>query len=488
LSDGSIAPIRTRSSSALLFTACRYLVYALLFARGMLAAKFLGPHLLGIFGFLTLMMQYAAYSSLGIQYAVNVKLSITPESENSPVISNALSLTALIGLLTLAVGVAIQAFHLHVFDKYSFQQYAIIVAAITATTVLQQVFTNIYRAYNQLSKIAIAEMLNAVLLLILTISYRGEALIKAVLVGLCVSAVLANIVFLYRAPFKISLGLDRARALNLLAVGIPLLIYNISFYLIMMAAQSVISIYYSIEAMGYYTLSSSIANAVLLGFNSIAWIAYPGILARTHAGISDVGATRTTDRANVVFGTGVFLVVFMAILFMPILFHVLPAYQRASGTVVILLLSQAVIATCMGYNCLAIARNKELQVAGISMFSVIVVTSFAVLAGVRHVDFVWVAVSVLGGSIVYSVLQARLGASLLHDKSALRSVLPIGTLASIALCVAGTVSRHPIIGALLGLVAFILGNIGRLRELFEFALHYLRGLSWNNKPLFQTKS
>ncbi len=477
----------SNSTAALLFTACRYLVYVFLFARGMLAARFLGPRLLGIFGFQTLMLQYAAYAGLGIQFAVNVKLSISPESENSPVISTALSLTSLIGLLVLAVGVTIQALHLPIFTKYSFEHYATVVAAITAATMLQQVFTNIYRAYNQLAKIAIAEMLNAVLLLVLTLAFRGEALIEAVLIGLCISAVIANFLFLYRAPFKLSLRIERGNARYLLAAGIPLLIYNISFYLIMMAAQSVISIYYSIEAMGYYTLSSGIATAVLLGSNSIAWIAYPGILARTHSGVPDAEATRTTDRVNIIFGTGVCLLVFLAILFLPVIFHILPAYQRASGTVVILLLSQAIIAGCMGYNCLAIARNKELQVAGVSMVSVVVVITFAILAGMRHMDFVWVAISVLLGAIVYSILQARLGASLLHDRKSLRSVLTIGTLVSIALCVAGTVFKHTFVGTSLGLVVFIITNFSQLHELYRFCLHYLNGISWRKRRLAQSE-
>ena len=64
----------------LLFTVCRYFVYGLLFARGVLVAKLLGPALYGIWGFLFLVQQYSTYFSVGAHYAINVQLDTNSDA------------------------------------------------------------------------------------------------------------------------------------------------------------------------------------------------------------------------------------------------------------------------------------------------------------------------------------------------------------------------------------------------------------------------
>ena len=60
----------------LIFTFGRYISYFFQIVKGFLLAKILGPELFGVFGVFMLIKQYLVYSNLGIQYALNIKLSV----------------------------------------------------------------------------------------------------------------------------------------------------------------------------------------------------------------------------------------------------------------------------------------------------------------------------------------------------------------------------------------------------------------------------
>jgi O-antigen/teichoic acid export membrane protein len=466
------APRQTSGTSAITFTICRYVTYAFAFLRSLLVAKYLGPHLLGVFGFLLLVTQYLSYSGLGLQFALNVELATTPVPTHCRSSSVALTLTGVIAAGLIVIGLVIQSTHFRLFAKYSFSQYALAIGLIAALSLVQQVYTNIYRIYGKLIEIAGVEIVSALLLLLLTFVFRGQALITALLCGLVASTAFAVMVFVLRAPFAFCFSLDRAYARPLLRLGIPLLIYNASFYLITMVAQTVVSIFYSLETMGYYTLASSIANVALLGFNSIAWIAYPIVLGKTHQDAPDEDAGRVTDRVNVVLGTGVFLMVFAVVLGLPILFLVLPHYAHARGVVTVLLLSQALLMSSFGYNCLAIARRKQMAIANVSMLSVLVVTVLAIMAGIIHVDFIWVAIAVLAGSALFSLFQARIGSELLGGIK-LRQIVPVGSIASVAVCLAGTLAGYPFTGAVLGSTVYLATNKNKILEVWNVCSPYI---------------
>jgi O-antigen/teichoic acid export membrane protein len=467
--------------SVILFTICRYVVYTMTFARGLTAARHLGPYLLGVYGFLILMQNYLSYTGFGTQYAINVELATRKDSDHREIISTAITLTVLVGLILCLLGLVVQVFHLPIFEKFSFQQYALLTCLITGATSLQYVFTNIYRIHGRLARIATVELFGAAVLLLITLIYRGETLVFALLAGLFASAMFANVLYLVRAPFTFTIGLTSKSVRALLALGLPLLIYNASFLLITIAAQSVVSIFYPLETIGYYTLASQISNAALLGFNSIAWVAFPLVLGKTRMDVSDEDAARATDRVNVVFGTSVFLIVFAAILALPLVFLLLPKYEPSRGAVTVLLLAQALLMSSYGYDCLAIARHKQLSIANASIASAIVVAGLAVLAGKAHAPFVWVAIAVLAGSVLFTVLQARIGLRLIRG-SKLRPIVPWGSMTSVGLCLGGVLLLHPVVGALLGAATYLVTNKARVLELWQLCQPHIRGLMHSAGP------
>jgi hypothetical protein len=211
-------------------------------------------------------------------------------------------------------------------------------------------------------------------------------------------------------------------------------------------------------------------------------------LGKTHQDASDEDAGRVTDRVNVVLGTGVFLMVFAVVLGLPILFLVLPNYAHARGVVTVLLLSQALLMSSFGYNCLAIARRKQMAIANVSMLSVLAVTVLAIITGIIHVDFIWIAVAVLAGSALFSLLQARIGSGLLGGIK-LRQIVPVGSIASVAFCVAGTLVGYPFTGAVLGSALYIGTNTSRILEVWNVCSPYIHDISRRLKrPMCESES
>ncbi len=466
---------RVFESSTLQFMTSRYAGYGLNFVRGILLATFLGPQMFGVWGFLMLMQQYLSYTSLGLQYSITVELAtnsmVKPEKQVK-FLGSAFAMTIFISCGLVLLGVGIQASRIPVFEKYFFSQYALLLSVIVGLYHFQQLLTNIYRVYGKLTRIAVSEITSAVIPLAAVMIFRNSDLINAVLVALVLSGFLSIGIFLVRAPFKIVFGFDLGYWKQLLAIGVPLLVYSASFYVITVSARTIISIFYPVEIMGYYSLANTITTATLLGLNAVSWVIFPDILSRTHSAIPDDLAMGVVRRVNDLYGTSVFLAVFGVILGLPVLFFFLPQYQPAADTLSVLLLSQAILSISFGYNCVAIARKEHLKVSGISIIAALVVTGLSLLFVWFKFNFTWIAVAVLVGAFVFTLLQAHLGARLLDQKQAKiglsAGILPWGSLTATLLFLAGILTGYPTLAGLIGVTIFIVASRQNIQQLRTF--------------------
>lgn len=470
-----------------MFTANRYLSYGLQFVRGILVARFLGPQMFGIWGFLLLVQQYLSYTSLGLQYAVNVELateSTTAPKKRAELIGSALIFTALISGGLVLLGFWIQTGGIPLFEKYFFTRYVLAISVICGFNHLQQLFANIYRVYGKLARIAVSELLSAVFPLMTVLLFKGEILIQALLSALVLSGIISLTIYIVKVPFKIAFKFNLYYWRQLLAMGIPLLVNNVSYYLITVSGRTIISAFYSVQTMGYYSLANTISAATLLGLNAVSWVFFPGILSRTHAGISDEMAEGVVKKVNELYATAAFLAVFGMILGLPVIFLFLPQYQPVAGALSVLLLSQALLSVSFGYNCVAIARKKQLKVAGISMIAAIVVAGLSLLVALFKMSFTWIAVAVLVGASVYTLWLTRLGERMLERDRVgigyMKSVLPWGSLAAILIFLAGIPVGYPTPAGLIGAAIFILTNRQKVGLVWNFIRRIVIGQPWGN--------
>ena len=308
----SIKFSRVLKEPVLLFTTSRYLAYGLLLLRGILLAKYLGPYLFGVWGFITLAQQYLSYTNLGIQFAVTVDLA-TASSDNvgykQKVIGNAITLSFLFAAGLAFLGLMLSGSNLNLFEQYSFNQYALLLMIWVGLFNLQQVLINIYRVYDRLIRIAICEIIFAIIPLLVTLVYRDEALITASLIAMIVSCLSNILILFYTPPFRYTFSFLSDIAWKLIKIGVPLLVYHVSFNMITLAGRTILGIFYPNEVMGYYTLANTITNGTLLGFKAVLWIFFPLVLFKTRSEVADDAALKIIQKVNNLFNTSVLLLV-----------------------------------------------------------------------------------------------------------------------------------------------------------------------------------
>jgi O-antigen/teichoic acid export membrane protein len=469
----------TQKSHLLLFIINRYFNYGLLFIRGIVLAKFLGPYYFGVWGFLTLLLQYFSFSSLGINYAITVHLSTDIQFEKKDVVpSMALLTTTVVSIGIILVGVIMQSAGVSLFPRFEFDQYLILVVLIIALSNIQQILINIYRVKKGLRKIALIETISAIILLVSALVFREGELIKYQLIFMVLSGSISLIILCLNLPFRIQLIVDISIIRSLFKIGLPLLIYNFFFYLITISARTIVNAFYSIEILGFYTLANSIAFAVLLGFQSIGWAIYPNTLSKTSSANDPDSVRQAINKINLIYNTGCYLLIFIVIAVLPLLFLYLPVYRSAQPVITILLLSQAVLSASFGYNALAIAQGQQKKVARISIIIVIIIVALGVVISLLNLNFIWIALSVLFGSILYSSLQVILGTKLLglakHPIHEIGSVIPISFLMASGIVLFANTNKNSQYWYIAALVVFFIFDYKKIFSLFHYAVAVLR--------------
>lgn len=453
------------ANKILLFTANRYFCYFLQFLRGMLVAKFLGPYFFGIWGFVNLVLSYLSYTSLGLQFAINVELSTKDKNshqEAAVVIGNSLLLTLCVCVVLICMVAVIKIGGVELFPSYSFSQYALFAALIASLNHVNQVFANIYRAYGYLFRIALSELILSVSTFLCVFVFSGVELIEGLMFAMIGSGLISIMIYMIKTPIPMRLCIDIKVAKQLLSRGLSLLIYNVSFYLILVTAWTIISIFYSVEEMGYFALANSITAATLLGLGSITWVLFPKFLWKLKTDISLQEARATINKITKVYSPIVYLIVFGAIMLSPLLFLYLTKYGPLAPALNYLLLSQAVLSSCIGYNSIAISRNRQNAVAKISLMAVAIVAVIGTIVALLKLDFTFIALTVFIAICFYSVLQTRVGKILVEEDAGLlasfKQILPFNFVIPILIIVAGNLLGYYEVTGFIGFAAFLILN------------------------------
>lgn len=464
----------SKRNPLVLYLLNKYISYALLFFRGLILAKFLGPYYFGIWGFISLTLQYLSYTSLGINYAVTVKLSIDEKRNtlDGSYVSNAIISTILFSALFIIVAITIKVTDIDLFPKYDFLNYLVVVSLITIFANLQQVLINILRVYKKLLPIAIVECVSAIILASSALIFRDNQLINFQLHTMLVVDVIGSIFLLIMSPVKLQFRLNKKIVVDMLKLGIPLLIYNLSFYLISISVRTVVSANYSVEILGYFTLANSISNATLLGLQSVAWAVYPEVLAKFSTS-NDINAVQNRiNLVNTFYNLSCFLSIFLIIALLPLVFIFLPKYLSSMPIINVMLISQAILLSSYGYNALAVSRKKQNEVAKIGIFTVVFVTIGSVLVAYQKVNYFWITVIALIGSVFYTIMQIKLGTQLLQKKESLvtsiSKFLPANLIFAIIIIIIGGFYKSSYIFSIIGILLLVVPSISKFKEFFDF--------------------
>ncbi|TKC56950.1 hypothetical protein FBD94_22395 [Pedobacter hiemivivus] len=452
----------------IIFTMLRYLTYGLMTIRGFVLAYYLGPYLLGIYGYLMLYQQYMSYTSFGINYSLNAELALLTvgqKQERKSLIDSAFSGVLLISGLLIFIGIIAYGFKLKLFPFENSYKYAIIIVALTILTHFQQVFVNIFRVNKKLKPVIVGELVLAVGLLVVIFFFEGIELINVLFYVWGLSLLL--IVLFYKIVYSEKITVNFSKVRLLLKSGLPLLVYAFSYYLMGLMIRTLIGAFYPIEVMGYFSFANNITTAIMLGLDTVTWIIFPSIIAR----LADNNLSKDELQKYLVSFTNrllvlVLIIVLLSIGSLPILFYILPKYRPIEFSLIILLMNQIVFNLGFVFVTLCIARKMHNQMALISLLSVVVSGVLSLVFCLNKLPYIWLVISNVIGSLFFvnlliyfisnkfSLLQDELRRSFNWTTQLLFVLIVISALLQSYVCV------------VIFLVLLLLTKIHSIRELY----------------------
>lgn len=400
----NLAIFKIFKNQIVIFILVKYLNYTIGFLRALLVAKFLGVFYLGVWGVIRLANEYLMFSHLGLPFAVNVEFS-KKQAELAYIkklIGGVLLFIPAIIILLLGAYVANKTFGFIAFEKYSFSKYFPFVLVIVFLTIIQQVFSNFYRVFDNLRIINITEFIIQALPFTVLFIFNGEQLIYALLFTLIISYLTSIFIYWIKLDKELinKLKLEFNYVKVLFKSGIPLLLINYGAYLILIIPKSFVSKQFSVEEMGLFTFAVNISTAFLLGIKAIQWAILPKFIHNYYklSNLSEI--LQYKDRLLKLNGTITSISIFVVLSFLPILFYFFDEYKTVFYLCYIMLLGQGVLLQGLPYSSFILSKGKQHKVLIFTGFNAIFNLIYNYLIIKYFGDFSYIGVGIF---IAYTI-------------------------------------------------------------------------------------
>ena len=403
----------------------RYATYFIQFINSLLIAVYLGPYYLGIWGFITLIIQYLNQINFGIAHSVNAIISVHKNKEWYVQKVIGTSITMLIGL-SIIVGLFLLVYTLFNFDlgnKYNFPIYAPVVALIGILAYFNTLLSNIFRVYGKITEIAINQSAFPVLMLITILLFKKEDLLWALVWANLLAFAISLCLYIFRSPVNLKPIFVRRLIETIQKKGWYLFVYNTSFYLIIISTRSFVSAYYSVKEFGYFTFAFALANVIMLLLQSFSFLIFPKLLNRlafaaTEQVISLLGKVRNA------YITTSHLLVHFAILLFPLFLQFFPKYSQSADSFRLVALTIVLYTNSFGYSGLLIAKGGERRLGYISFLSLAInVGSAFILIKEITVSFSFVIIATMFTYLLFGLLLGHAGRKELNLNTSLFKVI-----------------------------------------------------------------
>lgn len=411
-------------NKVVLFLFSRYGTYLIHFINSLFIAVYLGPYYLGIWGFISLIIQYFTHLNLGITHAVTAIISVNKSKEAyvQKVIGTSLTMLIALSVIAIIVFMTNHIFNLNLGDKYNFSVYAPIIVLIGILGYFNALFSSIFRVYGKLFEIAFHQTIFPVLLSCAIILFKEEQLVWG-LVGANFCAFLAAFVlYIVKSPISLK-PIFIFRLFKLIQLkGWHLFVYNTSFFLIVISTRTFISGFYSVEEFGYFTFGFSLANVVLMLLQAFSFVVFPKILNR-FANSSDNQNTILLAKVRDAYVTTSHLLVHLAILAFPIFLLLFPQYKSSSEAFKLIALAVVLYTNSFGYSGLLIAKGHEKQLGKLAFSALVTNILLAlVLIKVFQVPFTLVILATMISYLLYVYAQGYMGRRMLSLNTSFKAV------------------------------------------------------------------
>lgn len=398
--------IKVLKNKLVLYLVSRYATYFIQFLTSLIIASKLGPTNFGTWGVILLLLNYYRIIDFGVANALNIFViqNKSDESKIKEVTASSLLILAFIGLGICLIACYHYFFGFDYVNKYKLGNLFYLTCIAAVITHLNVLFMNIYRIKNRLFEIALYQSIIPVILFLVTLFAPTSRLLELLTFTYVLGNAIALGVFLIngKVPFGAQPSLFWIR--KIFDKGIFLFIYNLCFYLILLSIRTLVSFEYTITEFGLFSFSFALANAILLFLQALTFVVFPKIIDKFNTTDKVYVSTliKTIRDSYVSFSFGL---VFLAILFFPVLIYFVPKYTDALLSLQLIALTIILFTQSFGYNTYLMAQNKERKIALIAFLSLCINLGLAsVLIYVVGVSFDKVILATLVSYFTYSFL------------------------------------------------------------------------------------
>ncbi len=410
----------------IVYLATRYGTYAIQFILSMVIAARLGPYYLGIYGFVNLIISYFGQINFGIPHSLNVLLVHHKDDRNlcCNYTGNALWLYGILCGIVIVLYVVVKLFNIQINNDYPIDNYLLLITAIAILTYINAILITVLRVRNKVNQLSVVQSLSVILNLCVVFVFNGEILILALLITNLLACILTILISLSAnaIPSISEVCLSITIQKEIINKGFYLFFYNSCFYFILISIRTIISGNYAVEEFGAFTFSFTIANAVMLLLEALMTIIFPKIIdllsSDNHEQIE-----RTLENMRLGYVSTSHLLIYVAMLFFPLLVYLLPKYSNAITSMNLIALAVLMNTISCGYTSLLIAQNKEKTAAKISFFSLVLnIILGLLLVDVFKVEFSFVIISTLLTYLFFSYMCVWEGRTILNQPSFLSTL------------------------------------------------------------------
>ena len=355
------------------YLSTRYLTYALQFLTSLVIAAKLGPFYFGVWGFILLLLQYFQQCHFGIYNSFNVLYVQYREDETrcKSYIANSILLESYLALLVIVVFCIYFICGDNYFEKYNADKYFIWVCVIAILQYFQGLIINIFRVKNLLNYVSICQSAIVVFNFLCIFFFNGETLIRMLLAGYIFGNVLAIVLAWASGILRVQGSIiSKVYQIEILKKGLYLFLYNTCFYFIIISIRTIISTNYKVEEFGQFTFSFSLAYAVMLLLESLTFIVFPKVIGKLSSCNNDV-VFMTIHEYRTIYQTSAHGLIYFALCFFPLLISFFPKYDVALTSMNLVALTVLMDTSRSGYAELLVARNKERQLAIVTIMALI---------------------------------------------------------------------------------------------------------------------
>lgn len=398
--------LNEKVSTIFKYSAIKYIALIIGFLKGIINARILGPELLGIIGNLLLVLSYLSYSNFGIITSMNREYILykdKDEEKATKVLNTAFSFLIVLSALLIISGIIIKLF----IYKNEFGTYLFLIFIIAIFEQFKGYFVNYYRLFDNYRNINYIELISNVLIFILICIFISNFKINAVLYSMLIADIVIFIYSILKAN-KINISIDKKILKDLFIVGIPLLIYNLGYYMLTTVDRVMIIKLLNYEDLGYYTFANQIVGATIVFLESILFLYYPKAIKNLNieqGGDKKLIYVNSQRYTKYIETLGILLCSTGYVLMYPFVKLILSGYDSSINIYRILVLAMTAYEIVYFANVFIVSNKKQIYLIILHVIMIFSAIAFNYIFIKLGYGIIGIALAALITNFIYALLQ-----------------------------------------------------------------------------------